>query len=221
MHLSFGVNEAGPAGLSEGVDMTAMAAERAIFENEDWLVMEDGLEHKTTGYFIARESLANRRDDGLWSWPLHMAEKSWCAMAPFAEAFTCATSVYNVEAGADLAQTFKLARSEIAVWPKPSRQNRNPAPLLRPILHSAERNPILWEAERAEKPVKTVASYASDENPRRSYLAGARVFSATTRSRDSHLDLARTKTLPWRTSRRIHKTGTTLVRLFQAAWYSR
>jgi hypothetical protein len=218
MHLRFGVNEAGPACLPEGVGMTTMAAEQAIFENEDWLVTEDGLEHKTTGYFIERESLANRRDDGLWSWPLHMAEKSWCSMTAFAEAFTCAASVYNIETGAELAQTFKMARGEIAVWPKPSKRNENPAPLVRPILHSAEPNPILWEAGRAEKPAKTLGSYASDENLRRPFLTGARVFSANTRLRDSHMDMARTKALPWRTSRRIQKTGTKLVRLFQAAW---
>jgi hypothetical protein len=198
--------------------MTTMAAEQTIFENEDWLVTEDGLEHKTTGYFIERESLADRRGDGLWSWPLHMAEKSWCAMASFAEAFTCAASVYKVETGAELAQTFRMARSEIAAWPKPLRRNEIPVPLLRPILHSAEPNPILWEAGRAGKPVRALGFYASDENSRRPYLTGARVFSANTRIRDSHTDMARAKAPPWRTSRRIHKTGTKLVRLFQAAW---
>ena len=37
--------------------MTTMTDVRPIFENEQWLVTEDGLEHKTTGYFIERESL--------------------------------------------------------------------------------------------------------------------------------------------------------------------
>jgi hypothetical protein len=54
--------------------MTAMAVERPIFENRDWLVTEGGLEHKTTGYFIERESLAQRRSDGLWTWAMHFAE---------------------------------------------------------------------------------------------------------------------------------------------------
>src|SRR5689334_2258941 len=67
--------------------MTAMTDVRPIFENQEWLVSEDGLEHKTTGYFIERESLGQRREDGLWTWPLHMAEKQWCALTPFAEAF--------------------------------------------------------------------------------------------------------------------------------------
>ena len=98
--------------------MTAMTQERCIFENEEWLVTEGGLEHKSTGYFIDRGSVANRRDDGLWTWPLHMAEKSWCAMMPFAEAFSCAASVYDIETGADLAQTFRIARCEVSPWPQ-------------------------------------------------------------------------------------------------------
>src|SRR4051794_34859676 len=84
-----------------GWQMTAVAEERSIFENEEWLVTESGLEHKRTGYFIERSDLANRRGDGLWTWPLHMAEKSWCAMAPFAEAFSCAASVYDVAVDVD------------------------------------------------------------------------------------------------------------------------
>jgi hypothetical protein len=198
--------------------MTTMATERTIFENEDWLVTESGLEHKTTGYFIERESLANRRSDGLWTWPLHMAEKSWCAMPPFAEAFACAASVYNVETGADLAQTFKMARSEVSAWPRQPKQNVNPAPLLRPILQSGESNPILWEPRRAENSLRNQGLQASDENSRRQSLTGARVFSANTRIRDSQLGMMRAKAFPWRTSRRIHRTGTTLVRLIQAAW---
>jgi hypothetical protein len=201
--------------------MTTMAAERTIFENEDWFVTESGLEHKTTGYFIERESLANRRSDGLWTWPLHMAEKSWCDMAPFAEAFTCAASVYNVETGTELAQTFKTARSEIAVWPQPSKANANPAPRLRPILQNREPHPIFLEAGRAEKPLRNTGSYASDENSRRHNLAGARVFSAKIRSRESHMETARAKALPWQAPRRIQKTRTKLVRLLQAAWSMR
>jgi hypothetical protein len=201
--------------------MTTMAAERTIFENEDWFVTESGLEHKTTGYFIERESLANRRSDGLWTWPLHMAEKSWCAMAPFAEAFTCAASVYNVETGAELAQTFKMARSEIAVWPQPQKADLNPAPLLQPILRNREVNPIFLEEGRAEKSARNLGSYGLDESSRRHSLAGARVFSAKMRPRDSYPEMARAKPLPWQTSRRIQKTGTKLVRLLQAAWSMR
>ena len=95
--------------------MTAMVEERPVFENAEWLVTDTGLEHKATGYFIERESLASRRDDGLWMWPMQMAEKSWCALPLFAEAFSRAASVYNVETGADLAQSFRLrgARSRL------------------------------------------------------------------------------------------------------------
>src|SRR5689334_9239068 len=100
------------------VGMIAMTEERPIFENEEWLVTESGLEHKTTGYFIERDGIANRREDGLWTWPLHMAEKSWCTMIPFAEAFACAAAEYGVDAGADLARTFKMARCEVSPWPR-------------------------------------------------------------------------------------------------------
>src|SRR3954454_18881031 len=122
--------------------MTAITDVRPIFENEEWLVTEDGLEHKTTGYFIERESLNQRRDDGLWTWPLHMAEKSWCSMTPFAEAFSCAASVYNIETGAELARTFKVALSEISAWPQAKEEVRNPAPVMPKILRNEVRTPI-------------------------------------------------------------------------------
>ena len=62
--------------------MAMVVEERPLFENEDWAVVESGLEHKRTGYFIEREALAHRRADGLWLWPMHVAEKSWCRMTP-------------------------------------------------------------------------------------------------------------------------------------------
>jgi hypothetical protein len=79
----------------EDSEMATMVEERPLFENEEWRVTDEGLEHRRTGYFIDRSELAQRRDDDLWAWPLHMAEKSWCAMAPFAEAFGRAAALYG------------------------------------------------------------------------------------------------------------------------------
>jgi hypothetical protein len=197
--------------------MIAMTEEPCIFENEEWLVTESGLEHKTTGYFIDRASVANRRDDGLWTWPLHMAEKSWCAMMPFAEAFSCATSVYDVETGADLARTFKIARCEVAPWPQAKNPAANPAPLLAQTLRLDASDPILWERDSGGKALKSQGSPDQDDNRRRTQT-GARSFSVPARLRPSQLSMMRAPSFPWRAPRRIRKTGTRLVRMIQAAW---
>ena len=188
--------------------MTAMTEERCIFENEEWLVTEGGLEHKTTGYFIDRGSVANRRDDGLWTWPLHMAEKSWCAMMPFAEAFSRAASVYDIETGADLAQTFRIARSEVSPWPRAEKAVANPAPLLPRTLRLEGRDPILWEPGSSAKTLKSKGSQGS----------GARPLATPARLRPSHLPMLRSPAFPWRAPRRLRTTGTRLVRMIQAAW---
>lgn len=114
-----------------------MVEERPLFENEDWAVVESGLEHKQTGYFIEREALSQRRADGLWLWPMHVAEKSWCRMPPFMEAFSCAAGVYGVRPDVDLARSFKAARQDVAAWPKPA---QSPAGLDL-LLEDAERSP--------------------------------------------------------------------------------
>ncbi len=93
--------------------------DRVLFENDEWVVTAAGLGHKQKGYFIEREHLDARRDDGLWSWPLHMSEKSWCTPRTFAEAFMQAVLTYGVEPDADLAVTFLAAgRQDIErrVW---------------------------------------------------------------------------------------------------------
>ena len=87
----------------------AVEEDRLLFENEEWVVGESGLEHKRTGYFIGRDALSQRRADGRWLWPLHVAEKSWCRMGPFMEAFSCAASVYGTRS--DMASDLDLARS--------------------------------------------------------------------------------------------------------------
>lgn len=198
--------------------MTAMTEERPIFENEEWLVTEGGLEHKTTGYFIDRESIGQRRDDGLWTWPLHMAEKSWCRMMPFAEAFSCAAAVYDIQIGADLAKTFKVARCEVSPWPSPAKQAANPAPAMARALRSNETTPILWKPKFSEKSLNGQGLRSSDDDWRMRTPAGARSFPVTGRPRSSHPTKVRAVTLPWHAPRQIRRTGTKLVRLIQAAW---
>ena len=77
-----------------------------LFANDDWTVTPEGLEHRGTGYFIGRDELGHRRADGLWTWPLHMAEKLWCAPALFTEAFMQAVRAYGLEVDAGLALSF-------------------------------------------------------------------------------------------------------------------
>ncbi|MXQ13759.1 hypothetical protein [Microvirga makkahensis] len=202
--------------------MSAMTDVRPIFENEEWLVTEEGLEHKTNGYFIERESLGQRRGDGLWAWPLHMAEKSWCAMTPFAEAFSCAVSVYDVEAGAELAQTFKVARREIAAWPQVNqplgRTSRNPAPAMSPTLRNEARTPIFVESGFSEKSLLDEGFRKPDNSSRMRSQPSARPFSTTTRIRSARYTMEKAPALAWQAPYRIRRTGTKLVRLLQAAW---
>lgn len=200
--------------------MIAMTEERPIFENEEWLVSEDGLEHKRTGYFIERESLGQRREDGLWTWPLHMAEKSWCAMMPFAEAFSCAASVYNVETGADLARTFKVARCEVSAWPHVQiahqKQVRNPAPLMTDTLRNGARNPIYVGSGNSEKSLPDEGFATVDDPWRIRSKTDLRPLPTTTRLRSARFAM---DTGPaWQAPRRIRRTGTKLVRFLQAAW---
>ena len=205
----------------KGVGMTAMVEERPMFENAEWLVLDSGLEHKATGYFIERESLADRRCDGLWTWPMQMAEKSWCAMPLFAEAFSRAASLYDIDAGAELSRSLLVADREISAWPTGAKKRAVPAPLARRTLQAEDPNPILWEPGRGEKSLRNQGPNAQGESLRRHALAGARVFSANGRLRESQTSLMRTAALPWRTSYRLQKTGTKLVRLLQAAWTTR
>lgn len=77
-----------------------------------WRLHPEGLEHEATGYFIERGALSARRADGHWEWPLHMAEKAWCAPRAFREAFLAALSAFGVEPDAHLSESFALARGE-------------------------------------------------------------------------------------------------------------
>lgn len=201
--------------------MTAMMDVRPIFENEEWLVTEEGLEHKTTGYFIERESLGHRREDGLWTWPLHMAEKSWCAMAPFTEAFSCAASVYNVETGAELAQTFKVARSEISAWPQVRQASRHLAPVMSHALRNEAQIPISIESGNSEGSLQDEGFRKLDESWRMRGQTGARPFSTSPRIRSARYTIERDPSHVWQAPHRIRRTGTKLVRLLQAAWNTR
>ncbi|WP_200927197.1 hypothetical protein [Methylobacterium sp. Leaf88] len=84
-----------------------------LFENADWCVAADGLEHRETGYFIARDMVSQRRGE-LWEWPMHLAEKSWCTLRSFREAFLAAVSAFGVEMDSGLSQSFAIAFGVVA-----------------------------------------------------------------------------------------------------------
>jgi len=196
--------------------MTAITQERAIFENEEWLVCASGLEHKRTGYFIDRESLGQRREDGLWSWPLHMAEKTWCSLQPFAEAFTCALSVYGIGTDVELAQSLKAARCEVSAWPKAA-SAAGSVPAIPLPLQREGANPILVRPRSSDKPLNGQGFQSPDNAWRIRTKTGARLSLKIPRHRPERLNPAR-DAAPWQAPRRIRKTGTKLVRLLQAAW---
>jgi hypothetical protein len=79
-----------------------------IFRNAEWSVQEDGLEHRVTGYFIERGTMAVRRAERLWDWPLQMAEKNWCRPSLFREAFLAALDRFGIERDSDLTRSFAL-----------------------------------------------------------------------------------------------------------------
>lgn len=66
-----------------------------LFENHDWRLSASGLEHKAVGYVIEADRVGDRRRDGSWSWPNHMAEKLWCEPRFFEEAFAQALVVFG------------------------------------------------------------------------------------------------------------------------------
>lgn len=199
--------------------MSVMTEERPIFENEEWLLSESGLEHKTTGYFIDRESLGQRREDGLWSWPLHMAEKTWCGMQPFSEAFTCALLVFGIgTTGVELAQSLKVARCEVSAWPKAARTVSGSVPAVPRPLHQTGVNPILVKPRSSPKPMNGQGFQSSNGAWRIRTELGARLVLKNPRQRSERLNPTREASHSWQAPRRIRKTGTKLVRLLQAAW---
>ena len=81
------------------------ATTESRFENAEWSVSSEGLEHRASGYFIARDLLAMRRGD-LWEWPLHLSEKTWCRALPFREAFLAALGLFGIARDAGLSASF-------------------------------------------------------------------------------------------------------------------
>jgi hypothetical protein len=196
--------------------MTAATDEATLFQNEEWTVTEIGLEHEQTGYFIARDEIASRRTDGLWSWPLHMAEKNWCSVPAFMEAFSCAVAAYGVTADADLAQSFQVARREIATGPEPKPHSAGEETCA--TLHSDDPAPIFWKPASAGRPVSQSgrSSAPFQERSRQRDSASVPMFPLTARARLAHPDLVRVTR--WRASQRIRIAGTRIARLLRAAW---
>jgi hypothetical protein len=89
-------------------DPMSDVADAELFGNDDWSVSADGLEHRGTGYFISRGALSARRADGLWDWPLQMAEKSWCRPSLFRDAFLNALQLFGIARDAGLTRSFAL-----------------------------------------------------------------------------------------------------------------
>jgi hypothetical protein len=195
----------------QGRRMTVIAEDRLVFENEEWLVTAEGLEHKGTGYFIDRESLSNRRGDGLWSWPLHMAEKRWCSLAPFTEAFTCAASVYEIRLDAELARSFNAARCEVAAWPKGISE---PPRATVAGLRDGDRIPISVEAATS---AKAWSGGIEPDVP----SSRERASASLRRSRPRAGSIPAVAALHRQASRPIRRASTRLVRLLQAALYGR
>jgi len=214
-----GFKESGRRRRSKDVNMAPTTEDLLVFENEEWLVTESGLEHKHTGYLIDRERLGDRRSDGLWLWPLHMAEKQWCALAPFTEAFTCAAALYEIKVDTDFAQSFKAARCEIVGWPRGTSNpswgrvgdaasalpNRDPIPISDEVLENAP-----WDLGPGDDPGAVPRSGSAERE---------RLSVPSARKRPGVGSMRSGATLPWRTPRPIRKASTRLVRLLQFALY--
>lgn len=90
------------------IDICMDADGDVLFANDDWSLVSEGLEHRATGYFIAREALGARRGDGLWTWPLQLAEKSWCTPRLFREVFLAALERFGLTADEALSRSFAV-----------------------------------------------------------------------------------------------------------------
>lgn len=75
--------------------MDCESHEPTLFENKEWRLSPSGLEHKANGYFIAADTIADRRSDGAWSWPAHLAEKLWYRRTSFEPAFAQALAAFG------------------------------------------------------------------------------------------------------------------------------
>ena len=107
-------------------------ADAEMFGNDDWSVRADGLEHRATGYFISRGAVAARRAEGLWDWPLQMAEKSWCRPSLFREAFLNALDRFGIARDPGLTRSFALGYGIRAVESQASETFVTLADVLKP-----------------------------------------------------------------------------------------
>lgn len=122
------------------------AASVELFSNAEWSVQEDGLEHRGTGYFIARGAVGARRAERLWDWPLQMAEKGWCRPSLFREAFLAALDRFGIERDSDLTRSFALGFGIRAVEDRGQEGFVRLAEVLRP-----REAPVVAPARRAAR----------------------------------------------------------------------
>lgn len=80
-----------------------------LFGNEAWVVTTEALEHRAAAYSVPIDRLGERRQDGLWFWPVHLMEKRWCDPIALAEAFGAALALVGIEPDAQLAASFRLS----------------------------------------------------------------------------------------------------------------
>ena len=125
-----------------------------VFENDEWAVTEAGLEHKGIGYFIEREQLGMRRTDGLWNWPLQLAEKTWYRPQPFAEALAQALRAYAIEPDAELAASFATG-AERRIWDRVAQALGRPQADPGADLHEPARTPVETPSRRGVEPVRS------------------------------------------------------------------
>lgn len=80
--------------------------EVVVYENDDWKVFADRMEHKEADYVVQTHPAEKRAESGLWDWPLHLAEKSWFHINTFAPAFLELLKARRVAVDASLLMTF-------------------------------------------------------------------------------------------------------------------
>jgi hypothetical protein len=156
-----------------------------------------------------------------------MAEKSWCTMPAFVEAFTCAAAVFAIPADADLARSFQVARRDIAASPALARAKAasraasrvarpNDAPERSEVLQGEGTIPISWEPAGSARPAASAGRTVPGFQVGFRHPAAGHPQGATARSRLSRRKVWRAP--HWRATQRIRHAGTRIVRLFWAAW---
>lgn len=136
----------------------------ALYENDAWIVTADGLEHKPTSYFVDRDALAQRRSDGLWTWPLQLAEKSWFEARDFTRAFLHALLAHGVRPDASLASSLAqlgpTGRSALGEVASLAEAASFVAALAEPAREPAVRQPRLRRHALIATPARSLARVA-------------------------------------------------------------